>query len=589
MSDDSLKDSEGNFYERNWAGNYEQKWDFWKQQPARGTAQGLEGSPSAHSWDGTPLYRNQPGPVSSGGSSGGDAAGALLGILVLIAMVWIISALFGLVARLLTSLVNQWRDLEQRYPRATLAVKLAFVMVAVGLGLALAGFDPWIQIAGAALVPGVWGWIWLTRKLPVFFLPINALIAGIVLLLVARATNPYWLPTWSGLTFDLPLLRDLSVVLAVLPMVFLGLWAGGRRFPRLFTPINLFVLGGLLWFVLMRIWTDWIPLWSQWTQPVPLIPSIGWLIVFAPLGFWLWRAGQNRWPLPFFGAGLLLFGALLGLTAYHQQPAWITTWKHWTAGLPFTGIPIAVVGLTPVALWGWNRISLQWPRIFVIPNLLITGALLWLILDRTRSAWEEPWHLIWGEVPFALDLAIIVLVVPVGVWAWRQSGRRWRHVGSALRALLIGLSLWWLVERTRPLWEHEWKTLTGSGFPDLAALALAVPLLIWSWNQVNERWPRAGTASGLVAVSLSAYWLTSLPFPEATLAFRFAVGLIPLAAWGWNHFVRRRPKLGWMVALLPLLAVGLLAWLMPGQFESLMAAFGEWLSTQGVTIPVKGT
>jgi len=61
--------------------------------------------------------------------------------------------------------------------------------------------------------------------------------------------------------------------------------------------------------------------------------------------------GQDRWPVPFFVGNLLLFGGLLGLAAYHTQPAWIRTWRYWMVGLPFASIPIAVISLSPVTLW----------------------------------------------------------------------------------------------------------------------------------------------------------------------------------------------------------------------------------------------
>ncbi len=76
--DDTRVDQEGNVYKKNWAGQYEQQWDTWRQQPARDDSE-REGRPDSHSWDGTPLYNRRE--TSSGSSgSGGDGGAALIGL-----------------------------------------------------------------------------------------------------------------------------------------------------------------------------------------------------------------------------------------------------------------------------------------------------------------------------------------------------------------------------------------------------------------------------------------------------------------------------------------------------------------------------
>lgn len=278
-----------------------------------------------YSAEGRPLYRPAG---SSAPSSGGDAAAALLSLLLsiglLILLVYLVSAIVALIVEILGALVNGWRSLVKRYPRAMRIVHLLLGMLAVGGGLYLKGFDLPVQVAGAALVPALWGWLWLTRRLPLVFMPINALLVGGGLWLLAQATRPTWGPTWSRLTFDLPLVDNLPFLLALLPMS-LWLWRlGAQRWPRVFRPLNLLALGALLGFLLLRVWPDWRPAWERWIAPVPLLPSLtGWLIVFLPLGVWLWRQGQSRWPLPFTVLHLLLLGGLVGLTAYHTQPAWL--------------------------------------------------------------------------------------------------------------------------------------------------------------------------------------------------------------------------------------------------------------------------
>ncbi|MCS6881767.1 MAG: hypothetical protein NZU74_10565 [Chloroflexaceae bacterium] len=62
-------------------------------------------------------------------------------------------------------------------------------MALVAGTLALAGSDGAVQLSGALLVPGFWGWFRLTSRLPLLFLPLNALLFGSALWLVARLTR----------------------------------------------------------------------------------------------------------------------------------------------------------------------------------------------------------------------------------------------------------------------------------------------------------------------------------------------------------------------------------------------------------------
>jgi len=535
--------------------------------------------------EGHPLYRPAGTSISS---SGGDAAAAALGLLLsiglVILLVYLVGAVLALLIKILVAIYNGWRSLVQRYPRGMLVVHLLLGTTAVGYGLRLTGFSLEMQLGGAALVPALWGWLWLTRRLPMVFMPINAVLVGGGLWLAAQATQITWGPTWARLTTGLPLVNNLPLVLAILPLT-LWLWGlGSRCWPEAFRPLNLLALGALLCFVLMRVWTDWLPLWAEWTAPVPILPPAGWLVFLLPPVLWLWRKGQARWPLPFTALNLLVFGGLLGLTAYHTQPAWLATWRHWMAGLPFAAAPILTISLAPATLWGWSWASRRWTRVFAIPNLLLTGGILWLVLDRTRPLWADAWQAVWGDVPLRVDPALLFLILPLAVWAWRRGGRRWPRYWGAMRALLVGGILWWMAERTRVSWQADWWNFTGSGMPDLALLAGLMPLLLWSWARLRRRWPRALQGITWVAVTLILGWTVGRLLPDSTLTLRAAVALSPLAVWGWLWLLRRHPRVGWPLTLLPWAGLGLLVWLAPDRFQALLTALSTWLARQGLPI-----
>ncbi len=603
---DTLIDKDGIVYEKGWDGQYHPRQGLfgpvrdtdWFGQP-RVKCDWFGNPEEARDWlggpvrssDGETLYRR---PGSGGGSGGwgvggGDAAAAALGLLLSIGLavllVYAIGAVLSLLAQLLAALYNGWRGLVQRYPRGMLVVHLLIGMAAVGYGLYLAGFNLELQLGGAALVPALWGWLWLTRRLPIIFMPINAVLVGGGLWLVAQATQVIWSPTWSRLTADLPFVGNLPVLLTILPIT-LWFWGlGVHRWPKIFRLLNLLVAGALLWFLLMRAWTTWQPLWRAWVEPIPLLPSVtGWLIFLLPMGLWLWYKAQTHWPLPFTALNLLIFGGLLGLTAYHTQSVWYGTWRHWMTGLPFAAAPILTIILSPVTLWGWSKASHHWPRVFAIPNLLLTGGILWLVMDRTRSLWADAWQTAWGEVPLRVDPTLLLLVLPLAIWAWRQGNRRWPHYWGAARAILWGGILWWIAERTRSGWQVAWWAFVGPSAPDLVWLAGLMPLLVWIWFRLRGRWPRALRVFNWVILTATLGWIVGRLLPASTLALRAGVAFLPLTTWGWLWLLRHHPRVGWPLTLLPPVGLGLLARLAPDHFQALLSTLVIWLARQGLSI-----
>ena len=532
--------------------------------------------------DGRPLYR----PSSSSGfsGSGGDALAGLAAIGLLILFVIVAGAVLGLFGRLLKALFDGWRELVRRYPRAMLVVHLSLGVASVVGALRLVGFDWKVQLGGAALVPGLWGWLWLTRRLPMVFMPINALIVGCGLFLAAQWSRGTWSPTWTRLTAGLPLVGNLPWLLGSLPLA-MWLWKlGASRWARLFQLFRLLVVGAMLWFLLMRIWPGWRPSWEKWIDPAPLVASFtGWLVFLFPFLFWLWLKGQARWPIPFTAFNLLLFGGLLGLTAFHTQAAWNAIWQHWMAGLPFFAAPILTISLSPVGLWGWSRVSQRWRQFFVIPNLLLTGAVLWSALDRTRETWDPAWGALWGRVPAAIDPALAVAGLPLAAWYWRWGSRRWLGYWGAARALLWGGVLWWAAERTRPGWETAWEGFLGRGAPDLALVSAVTPMLCWLWLRSRRRRRRAAGVVAWGALTLALGWLVGRLLPDSTLALRGAVALLPSATGGWFWLLRHRTLFG-LALMLPFLGLGVAVWLAPDSFEPLIDHFLSWLVTQGVPV-----
>lgn len=595
-----LIDEDGNVYEQGFFGGWQQKQGLfgperdvgWFGQP--NVERDFFGNPvpettflggQVHSEDDRPLYRPSTPSSSSSSSSGGDAAAAFLALLLIAGVVFLVGVALVVLVKVLAALFDAWRDLAKRYPRAMRVVHLTLGMIVVGLGLSLAGFDLAVQLAGAALVPLLWTWLWLTRRLPLVFLPINAALLGGALWFIGEWARPLWLPVWPSLTTGLPpIASNLSLVLAILPLVILLLAAGSRRWPKLFAPIICLAIGGVAWFALMRVWTGWQPAWNIAIAPLSLALPAGWLILLAPLVLWLWFKGQQRWPTLFLGINLLAFGGLLALTAYHLQPAWIEAWRAWTTGLPIVSAPFIVISLGPFALWSWNRASHRWARVFVVPNLLLTGGILWLILDRTRPFWMSQFRTIWGDAFIGFDVALIAIALPLTAWLWQRGSRRWPRLWSALYALVLGVVLWWLAERTRVAWEASWqRVFTDSPAYVPLAIGLSLPLL-WLWAQLRKRWPRAVAFVTLIAISIGLFWLTGQLLPAATYAPRALVAALPMVMAGWGLLLHHQPRVGWALTFLLIVASGLAIWLAPGLLGALAANALSWLAEQGVPV-----
>ncbi|NIM92114.1 MAG: hypothetical protein GTO18_00145 [Anaerolineales bacterium] len=550
----------------------------------REQARGFLGMPQ-YSDDGRPLYKStsSTGYSAGGGDAIAEGIGLLLGIGLVVLSVLVIGAVFALLIKLMSALIDGWRELNNRYPRALLATKLVILMIIVGGGLYVAGFNLNIQLSGMLLVLGIWGWLWLTRHLPFVFMPMNALILGGGLFILSWFTVATWSPVWSDLVSGLPVLGNLPVLLATIPMV-IWLWTlGAKKWPTIFRPLSRLVAGALLWFLLMRVWTDWQPYWESFMAPVPFMPSLTpWIILLAPLILWLWKKGQVRYPLPFTAINLLLFGCLLSLTAYHTEDEWISVWNHWMAGIPFLAVPILTISLSPVCLWGWSKASYHWRRYFVIPNLLLTGAILWWILDRTRLYWIKPWDILWGQVPLFFDPALLFLVLPLAVWLWRKGSQRFPQYWGVARALLLGGILWWVVERTRTLWAYEWQSLLGDINVDLVLLVAVAPLTVWIFLRLHRMWPNAIGIPALIASTLVFVWLIVRIAPEATWVTLAALALLPLVISGWLWLLRHRTLIAVLLILLLCLGIAAIVWSSPHHVLEILESLFPWLLPEGL-------
>jgi hypothetical protein len=547
-------------------------------------ARGFWGS-QQRSTDGRTLYVPSSSSFSAPSSSAGDAlAGAAAFVLVILAFL-ALGALLSVAMKLAQALWDAWQTMHRRYPRLMVALKLGMTMATAWSVLYLAGFGWQVQASATLLVPGLWGWLWLTRHVPLVFMPINASFMGAILWLAATLRRQTWQPTWSRLVEGLPLTGDLPLLLASLPMVALLWRTGVRKWPRPFRPANALAAGVLLWFVLMRVWTGWQGAWEWWTGPLPQLHAItGWTILFLPLALWLWLEGWSRWPYPFTGMNLLLLGGVLSLSAYHSQATWLPTWHQWMSGLPFVAFPFLSISLAPFTMWSWAKLTQRWHRQLAIPNALITGAILFLLADRTRSWWSDAWASLWGPVPKLFDPAVFLLVLPVAGLAWRKGIEICPQRAWIGRSLLLGSMLWWLAERSRPLWQLQWVSLHVVGHIDLPLATGLTPLVLRTWRGLRHRWPGAVGAISL-AVLVPLLWLVTGWLLPAEVSFRVGYTVLPLVTAAFLWLMGRRPIVVVAGGLLAIAAIGVAAIAIPEKALAALVAILAWSARQVLPAP----
>jgi hypothetical protein len=543
-----------------------------------------------YSSDDKPLYqRNEYVYSSGGGSSGGTGdLGALLAFGLVLLFVFVIGAILAALNQFVVAVLHGYHGLIRRYPYPMLAFHLSIGMGFVYLIGYLVGYSWEARLAGAFLVPGIWAWTWLTRKLPLVFMPINTILLGGCLWLVSRLTEQAWQPTWLEGTVGLPLINNLPLILALLPLSLWLLRLGNDHWPLIFQPIQLLITGVILWLLLTRFWTDWQPLWQTWFKPLPFIITFtGWIIFLLPLVWWIWVKGRVLFPLPFFVVKLIVFGGLLGLTAYHTESLWIDAWNHWFASFPFGSSPILLISLSPISLWTWSFASRRWYRYLFLPNFVLTGVILFLVMDRTRTFWSPMWQVVWGSVQLKLDPALFMLVFPLAWWGWKAGSLRWPTYWGFARAIIGAGMLWWLAERTRFLWQNRWREYAGLEAFDLAWISVIMLPGLWVWSRFYKRWPRISIAVAWLAVSLVSGWAASRIFIGANILLPVMAALLPLSIWGWAIMLEWQPWLGCGLAVLLFVIIVILVLFMPHNLERLIYFIPLLLESQFALLLVK--
>ncbi len=379
-----------------------------------------------------------------------------------------------------------WSILKSRYSnsKSLLVLQTAIAVLAVVWLLKVIGLSSTGQALAAAVIPTIRLWLWLTRRWTYVLMPINAAMLGAALASVAAANPSSWQSAWLHLVADIPGLSNLSAVLGFLPLTML-MWAWiVRRWPRLTKLPNLLILGGLLWFVFLRLSTNWLPMWYDWFGSFPFLRATpGPFIFLFPLCVWLWWRGLISFPVYTRIFNLLFVGGILGLIIFHTRLQ-TSTLKH---ELPFERALLLAVSLGPLVLWIWLKMSQQWPEFLVVPNLLIVGCLGWFVLDKTRLAWQGQWISIWDSMPFALDPAGLMLPLPLAVRIWRRGVSRWPTSWGIVRALTVGIFLLVIVIRVHPMLQHQWPEIAHWPSMAIPAAAFASPICLWLTRRFAKR------------------------------------------------------------------------------------------------------
>ena len=148
--------------------------------------------------------------------------------------------------------------------------------------------------------------------------------SGLVSWFSTKLSEQVWMPEWSRFTAGLPYSPTFRSP-GCLAFWDLAVEPGTAGLPKIFRWLALLVLGAILCFLTMRVWTGLATQTGR--RGCALLRSsasiTGWVIILPSLDTLVLVPGAGRWPYPFMILNLLLLGGLLGLTAYHTEPRWV--------------------------------------------------------------------------------------------------------------------------------------------------------------------------------------------------------------------------------------------------------------------------
>jgi hypothetical protein len=359
--------------------------------------------------------------------------------------------------------------------------------------------------------------------------------------------------------FGFTLILDIdSRILIPLVILVPGFWCWllvSFRLRIFFAPLNALLVGLFTWWIVFNSSEFWTIPWGRIIPWRPFDNSLAWFMGALPLIALGWYAGRKRWPVLFYGLNLVLIGGIFTLVAYHTTNQWLQYWKILTALQIPKDFPLLFVALLPVSLWGWKRAVLRWENILRIPNLILTGLVFWVILTISRPLWNPLWEYLIGDTPVRIDLALVLLILPMAVRLWRKGSQRWPEIWKLPRAILFSVFLAWLAWRTTSLWEAAWQTFSDENAITLVYVIGAVPLVYWCWDKLQQWNIWISEAIVFLVTTISVWWVVPHIIPSVSQEVHLLANAIPVISLGWMLLFHKHRKLG---LLLGLLVIGLI-------------------------------
>lgn len=231
----------------------------------------------------------------------------------------------------------------------------------------------------------------------------------------------------------------------------------------------------------------------------PSIPRVYPLILATlPVTIFLWNEGYRRWNRLFIILYALAIGTIFWFYSTHLWTDWYPILEKWLLPKPALDQIGYILIISPLSVYLWRLAWKRWPGFCGSILTVVTGFVLWWVLNRTEVLWQKRWDEI-TDLPNSY-LPTAVLIAPPLAWLLTQLKSIWPRAINLLLATCLSTAIVWLLDKSIVdipfllglglaflpvlfhLWKQSYRRSNGLGF----AFTLMLAIGIWTVVQLQK-------------------------------------------------------------------------------------------------------